>query len=240
MSKFTHHEQCPKCAANGSDRRGNNLGCWADGSRYCFSCGYHVPASYRATRLIKEETHDDTKALLPSDFTREIPAEAWKWLLQYKLPYTYWQSHCGYSPKEERLVFTVGSPTKFSIGRYVGQSMGKSKWKVYGDKSSYVEVVSQELLGEIVLVEDVISAHKVGQVTRSIPLFGTTIGDSTIKKLQQLKSPVALWLDADQYTHLPKKIGRLQSLLGVSVRHISTKLDPKGYSTEEIKRILIV
>jgi len=237
MSKFTHHEQCPKCVARGNDRRGNNLGCWADGSRYCFSCGYYVPASYRASRLT-EVKDDNEKAVLPSDFTREIPAAAWKWLLQYKLPYSYWQPHCGYSPKEERLVFLIGTPVRFSIGRYVGESVGKSKWKVYGDKFAHVEVIGKELSGEIVLVEDIISAHKVGQVTRSIPLFGTTIGDSIIKKLQELKAPVSLWLDADQYTHLPKKIGRLQTLLGASVRHISTKLDPKGYSPEEIKRIL--
>jgi len=44
----------------------------------------------------------------------------WKWLLQYGLPLSYWQKHCGYSEKENRLVFTVGTPTRFSIGRLLG------------------------------------------------------------------------------------------------------------------------
>jgi len=121
----------------------------------------------------------------------------------------------------------------------VGYSVsGTSKWKVYGDKSCYVEVVSEQLSEQVVLVEDIISAHKVGQVTSSIPLFGTAINDLTIKKLMQLKRPVKLWLDNDQYGLLSKKIGRLQSFLGVPVQYIRTNKDPKGYTTQEIKEIL--
>jgi len=175
--------------------------------------------------------------VLPSDFQREVPAEGWKWLLQYGLSYTYWQPHTGYSERENRLILTVGQPTRFSIGRSLG--VGGSKWKIYGDKSSYIEVISEQLSKEVVLVEDLISAHKVGQVTSCIPLFGTAISDGAIKKLAQLNRPVSLWLDNDQYGLLSKKIGRLQSFLGVPVRYIRTDKDPKGYSVNEIKEILV-
>jgi len=240
MSKFLHHEQCPRCAANGSDRRGNNLGVWADGACYCFSCGYRVGATYRQLKLLNEENvNDKEKAVLPRDFSRDIPAEYWQWLLQYSIPYSYWQTYCGYSEKDKRLVFTVGNPTMFSIGRSLDKSVGTSKWKVYGDKSSYVEVINDKISGQVVLVEDLISAHKIGLAGfTAIPLFGTSIGDIHIKKLQALKRPVSLWLDADQYSLLARKIGRLQSLVGASVRHITTRLDPKGYSSIEIKEIL--
>ncbi len=116
--------------------------------------------------------------------------------------------------------------------------MGASKWKVYGDKSCYVEVISEQIPKEIVLVEDLISAHKVGQVRSAIPLFGTTISDLVLKKLVQLNRPVSLWLDDDQYSLLSRKIGRLQSFLGASVRHIRTDKDPKSYSPKEIEGIL--
>lgn len=237
MARCTHHEQCPRCAERGADRRGDNLGIWADGSGYCFSCGYYRPPTYRLKLLIKERPNEEQKIVLPSDFQREVPAEGWKWLLQYGLSYTYWQPHTGYSERENRLIFTVGQPTRFSIGRSLG--VGSSKWKIYGDKSSYIEVISEQLSKEVVLVEDLISAHKVGQVTSCIPLFGTAISDGAIKKLVQLNRPVSLWLDNDQYGLLSKKIGRLQSFLGVPVRYIRTDKDPKGYSVNEIKEILV-
>lgn len=241
MSRFVHHEQCPKCALRGGDRRGNNLGVWADGARYCFSCGYQVRPTYRSTQLnnLIGETDDKAKAVLPSDFSREIPGEAWQWLLQYNIPMSYWKTYCGYSEKDKRLIFTVGTPTKFSIGRAINPTMGASKWKVYGDKSSYVEVINEQIPEQVVLVEDLISAHKVGLAGfTAIPLFGTSIGDIHIKKLQALGRPVSLWLDQDQYSLLAKKIGRLQSLVGASVRHITTRLDPKCLSTQQIKEEL--
>jgi hypothetical protein len=243
MSKFLRHEQCPKCAKRGADRRGNNLGVWDDGGAYCFSCGYRRSPTFKSSIegqlkfLTKEQPNDKEKAVLPTDFSREVPAEGWKWLLQYGIPMSYWKAHCGFTEKENRLVFTIGTPTKFSIGRAL--SVGVSKWKVYGDKTSHVEVVGEQLPGEIILVEDLISAHKVALAGyTSIPLFGTTIHDGVVKKLQALKRPVRLWLDSDQYSLLSKKIGRLHSLLGVSVGHMYTYKDPKEYSVQEIKEIL--
>jgi hypothetical protein len=220
------------------------LGVYADGSLHCFSCGYHKLPNFRdeLNRLIastdtKDNNNEREKALLPLDFTREVPTDGWKWLLQYGLPYSYWKTRCGFTEKERRIVFPIGSPTRFSLGRSL--SVGGSKWKVYGDKSSYVEVIGEQLLGEFILVEDIISANKTGVAGfTTIPLFGTTITDLVVKKLQGFKRPVALWLDDDQYGLLPKKIGRLQALLNQSVRHIRTNKDPKEYSALEIKEIL--
>ncbi len=243
MSKFLALERCPRCEERGADRRGDNLATYSDGGAHCFSCGYYRPPTFRLNYLIKEEPKSDKeKIVLPSDFQRSIPTEGWKWLLQYGLSYSHWQAHCGFTPRENRLIFTVGIPTRFSIGRLLTSPLpvGASKWKVYGDKSSYVEVVSEQLSGEIVLVEDLISAHKVAASGHTcIPLFGTNVHDGVMKKLQELKRPVALWLDEDQYTHLPKKMGRLQALLEAPVRHIKTRKDPKGYTTQEIGEILL-
>lgn len=241
MNKFLHHEQCPKCAVRGSDRRGNNLGVWSDGARYCFACGFQVRPTYRSTQLnnLIGEKDDKAKAVLPSDFSREIPGEAWQWLLQYNIPMSHWKTYCGYSEKDKRLIFTVGSPTRFSIGRAINPTVGASKWKVYGDKSSYVEVVNEQVSGQVVLVEDLISAHKIGLAGfTAIPLFGTSIGDIHIKKLQALKRPVTLWLDRDQYTYLNKKMGRLQALLEAPVGYASTRLDPKCLSITDIQKEL--
>jgi hypothetical protein len=204
-------------------------------------------------REVKEEFNED-KAVLPSDFTREVPAAGWKWLLQYGLPYTYWKPFTGYSPKDERLVLTFGTPIRFSIGRYLGSDTGEKgtngkwvrrpprKWFFWGDGHGYVEILDAAQKGDsseaVVLVEDLISAHKIAQVQPSLCLFGTNIHDLAIKELIAFKRPVTLWLDKDQHTLLPGKLNRLQTFLRHPVRHVVTDKDPKEYSLEEIKEIL--
>lgn len=239
MARFSGYTPCPKCRERGADRSGDNLANWMDGSAHCFSCGYHVPPPFQLTFINKEEDKDDKeKAVLPRDFQRShIPAAAIKWIIQYGLPWSYWKAHCGYSEEEGRLVITVGDPIKFSQGRLIDQSLGKRKWKFYGDGHNYVEVIGATLSGEVVLVEDLISAHKVGQHVPCIPIFGTTIHDVVVAELQRLNRPVRLWLDADQYPLLPKKINRLQGLLRHPVRYIFTEKDPKECSMEQIKEL---
>lgn len=236
MARFVKLEACPRCTENGRDRHRDNFGIYSDGGGHCFACGFHRPPQYRLKLLIKETVDDYPKTVLPSDFTKEIPAAGWQWLLQYGLSMSYWKTYCGYSAKENRVIFPIGNPTSFSIGRDF--TMGERKWKVYGDKSSYVEVISRELSEKVVLVEDIVSAHKVGQVTSAIPLFGTSIHDNVIKRLIELDRPVVLWLDDDQYRMLPRKINRLMTLLPKQATYIRTVKDPKSYTEKEIQEIL--
>jgi hypothetical protein len=149
---------------------------------------------------------------------------------------SYWKTYCGFTEREQRLVITHGTPTYVSVGRSL--AVGASKWKIYGDKTSHVKTLGRQLSKEVVLVEDLVSAHKVSHVASAIPLFGTAIFDLVIKELRTLDRPVTLWLDDDQYGLLPKKIGRLQALLEAPVRYIRTNKDPKSYNLTEIKEIL--
>lgn len=255
MAKFLKYEQCPRCASNGRDRSGDNLAVYNDGSSHCFNCGLHrhPPHSHRF-KPKEKEYHDDEKAVLPSDFTREIPAEGWKWLLQYGLSYSYWKPFTGYSPTHNRVVLTFGNPIRFSIGRSLetDKTKEKRKWRFWGDGHKYVELIGKRtdpsptahgLRAEsdnlpIVLVEDLISAHKVGQVTQTLCLFGTHIHDLALTLLIKEKRPVTLWLDDDQYTLLPAKVARLQTFLKHPVRWIRTEKDPKSYTIEEIRSYL--
>lgn len=237
MGRAVKHEACPRCRERGQDRRGDNLGVYADGGLHCYSCGYHRNGKFQLTPINTEHDKKETSAL-PREFTRTIPAECWRWLLAFGLPYSYWQAYCGYSAAENRLIFTWGEPIRFSQGRAF--TVGDSKWKNYGNRYDHCEVLSPELAGPIVLVEDIISAHKVAQVSPAIPLFGTTVSDIAVRTLLKAKRPVVLWLDADQYQLLPKKINRLQSLLGTQVSYVQTENDPKEHSVQEIKGLLHV
>ena len=48
-SVFLRHEACPKCRETGNDKDGNNLARYADGSAYCFACGYVERADGQAS-----------------------------------------------------------------------------------------------------------------------------------------------------------------------------------------------
>lgn len=178
--------------------------------------------------------------MLPFDFTREVPSTAWKWLLQFGLPWTYWQEIVGYSPSEERLIFRINYPlTVGSIGRYIGADAGKPKWKTRGLLHKHCEVVNPSLGNFVVLVEDLVSAHKVGQITTAIPLFGTQIHPPHYYFIKNDPRQVVLWLDDDQKGRsiMHKAIG-MQSVLGRPVLTITTKEDPKLLKFEDIKRTL--
>jgi hypothetical protein len=278
MSSFAKYEPCPRCREQGRDRRGDNLGRYRDGSGHCFSCGYHERPSATELWKVKDDEPKKSTGPFPRDFTRDVPAMAWKWLLQYGLPYSYWKPYTGYSPAEERLVITHGNPVETSVGRLLqsgvrsgesgvrqvqernvgmegasrslsnlldggsnqGTQGGSGKWKQWGDKLRSATILDGPEGGpsEIVLVEDIVSAHKVRQVQACLPLFGVTLYTKVLATLRALKRPVALWLDRDQLPLLGPKLNTLQTFLDAPVRFISTDKDPKKYDTEEIRKIL--
>ena len=242
MSKFLGYEPCPKCRDRGADRRGDNLGVYADGGKHCWSCGYHeFPKTYRS--VISEETRAEIKEKLPNDFTRDIPSRAWQWILQYGLSYRYWQPHCGYSPSQERFVITVGEPIDFSIGRDVSisneESKPRRKWFVWGNSHQRSHLVGPLESPVVVCVEDIVSAHKVGQAGYlTLPLFGTNVHDCHIRTLLHLGLPIVMWLDQDQQGLSQKRGARLSSIIGKPVRNVFTELDPKSIPINDIKEIL--
>ena len=245
------YSPCPKCRDNGKDSRGDNLVEYPDGSTHCFSCGCHGFGSSHhsfSNQRNLGEVVDVPKSLLPADFTWEVPATAWQWLLQYGIPWHHWKENCGYSPKEQRLVFRVGEHNRkgalaFSIGRYVGgRSEGHEprKWYVWGDCHKHCEVLRQpDATGSsVVLVEDLISANKVSFSTTAIPLFGTKIHPCHMYYLQNSNEDIVLWLDKDQELNVKKQAVQLAALIGRNVKVITTDNDPKLLSNEQIKEQL--
>lgn len=229
--KFT---QCPRCAERGKDSRKDNLAVYSDGSEHCFSCSFHKhPVGFRSP--VKKEIND-TK-VLPYDYTSEVEPAGWKWLLQWGLPYSYWKPFVGYSRSFGRLVFKVGD-TAFSIGRLVEPDKEGRKWYVWGDCHSHAE-----LLGDkgscTVLVEDIVSCHKVAQVEECMALFGTELHNAHIYALRDgTTRPIVLWLDDDQKGFVARKALRLQMLTNRPVTIVHTREDPKGLSIKEINETL--
>ena len=240
---FSHYERCPKCSDNGRDRRGDNLACYADGGSHCFSCGYHRFPRGQVSTVSRQKVPVNDSKVLPPDFTRQVPTIAWKWLLQYGLSWKYWQPFVGWSEAHSRLVFTVGDPIQFSIGRYIQQKETEEaprKWWAYGNCHNRAHLIAPtaESLGKTVLVEDLISAHKVGQITECIPLFGVRAFDSVIRTIRHIGLPVLMWLDKDQEHLAPRRASSLSLITGLECTYVHTAQDPKSLSLEKIKEIV--
>lgn len=238
------YEACPRCRERGKDSRGDNMAIYRDGSKHCFACALHVspPLGSRwANPGWKEDHKSDSvrKGILPGDYITEIPQHAWKWLLQYGLPVEHWNGLVGYSEIRERLIIRIGDPLAFSLGRYTPKGQSDSavrKWHVFGDCHNYACPVGD---GDIVvLVEDIISAHKIGQVGLGLPLFGTTIFPAHINYIKQQGKPVVLWLDKDQEGTLHKKASNIEALTGLPCDIITTIKDPKELSFAQISNHL--
>lgn len=262
MSAFSHYEGCPRCIDRGQDSRRDNLGVYRDGSAHCWACGYHRSGSvYKrwasSTTESSSELNNGQKSLLPRDWTREVPADAWQWVMQYGLSWRYWQESVGYSPSTRRLVFQVGGVDKddqgnlvrtgslaFSIGRYVGPPTDDKKlrkWHVWGDSHKHAELLRytrDTSSRQLVLVEDVVSAHKVAQVADCIPLFGTTVHPCHMYALINSNQDVYLWLDKDQEWASKKKALQIGSILGREVSIVVTDKDPKELSVKQIEACL--
>lgn len=242
MSWFTRHEPCPKCQEVGNDRRGNNLAVYSDGGAHCFACGHHISANI----FSKQETKQDgPKSLYPVDFIKEIPRQGWKWLLQYGLAFSYWREHVGWSPIHSRLIFKVGNPLAFSIGRYIplgdADPNNFPKWRTWGNSHKHTEVISSfDCRGCTVLTEDLISAHKVGQVAKAVPIFGTRVHPCHLDYLGTTEGRIVLWLDKGQEEHIRKEALRMESIINRPVETMITFDDPKDLTFNHIKGILNV
>jgi hypothetical protein len=251
---------CPRCRDRGGDRSGDNLVAFANGHWHCFNCSYHIfPQGMDRFKHGNESIRTEKSLNLPNDLTKNIPTHALKWLLQYGLPYSYWQPYILWSETDSRLIFKVGEPPEFYQGRYLpvgsggevrqGEGLtlhdlstrerGPRKWYCYGNAHQTAHLFGNpDTSRSIVLVEDLLSAHKVSQVNATIPLFGTNVFDSVVSVLRLYKKPVILWLDKDQNGNIIKKCNKINMLTGLPVNYIFTSDDPKAISLNDIKGLL--
>lgn len=116
------------------------------------------------------------------------------------------------------------------------------KWLTYGDPHKHAEIIGETQTNKrvpIVLVEDLISAHKVAACeVIGVPLFGTEVSSAVLYYLMNSDNPVVLWLDKDQEGNVKKKAIRLQGLINRPIQLVTTDKDPKALSINEIKREL--
>lgn len=93
--------------------------------------------------------------------------------------------------------------------------------------------------GVTVVVEDIISAIKVGKVHHSTSILGTNMTDARALKIASHNHTAIIWEDGDKAGRLGAVDAYKQlSMLGVTIRKIKTPDDPKTYSLEDIRSII--
>lgn len=236
--------QCPKCAAQGHDQSKDNLIEYSDGGLHCFRCNFHRHGDSLSS--LKTHTQEGTKEakriiVLPADVDINLPSKAWDYLRQYSLTN---QQISGnrvlWSDERQRLIFPYFDDTGLIAwqGRYLGEDKKAAKWFSQGDLKNILYILhSGEKRDRIILVEDVISAIRVGRIVDCMPLFGSYVSTSCILRLAKLYSRIDLWLDKDKEKDSYSYSKRIRDL-GLQSHTIVTDKDPKEYKDYDIECLI--
>ena len=226
----------------------------------CHDCGQkgYTPATARSPAqtiaFIKQWTTGDAENAivrdikLPPDTTNKLPTEARVWLKKYGItPEEVDTFGIGWSESSQRLLLPVYKggkliyyqgrtfkPVTKSNPKYrnIRQSGAKSVFFIRGwDNVSPIQ--------SLCIVEDIISAIKVGRHMPTLALLGSYF-PSDIYPLYRLVKEVHIWLDEDKYLTAIKEARKVSSNIGIRAHVITTPLDPKENRDGEIERVLHV
>lgn len=159
---------------------------------------------------------------------------SYAWLKQYGLTDEEIAEHYFYNPWGDRIIFHCIDPVtgeEYFEGRHHNPSV-IPKTLSSGTKPNIF--IGDGTSDTVVIVEDAVSAIKVGRHALVMPLFGSHMTPhqmSIITKLDGIDQ-VIFWLDEDKYA-LGMQLARRMGLLKPSVA-IHTSKDPKWLTDEEI------
>ena len=186
---------------------------------------------------------EEARVRLPSDYTLDVPEHDMLWYLKAGISPELARSYgIGYSPDMQRVVLPVygldgeldavqmRSTSPFIKPKYLNPA---------GPKVSAAIFMSGPPTGVTVVVEDILSAIKVGRLTHSTSVLGTTFTDARVAKIAEHNHTVVVWMDNDKAGRKGRLTAVRQLLLqGIEVYRVRTPDDPKSYSLDEIQEHL--
>lgn len=212
-----------------------------DGSVHakCFRCGeWGVWEPRTKTTLLNFDTKENTVDEVFVYDLREWPGKALWWVKQYGLSdYELANYAFAYSPGRKRVIIPIW---------WEGKKIGWQARKLYDEDNGpkYITQASsppgfmlkgEHTYEEIVLVEDVISAIKVGRTTEAVAMLST---NPTTRMMNYVKrfSNFKIWLDMDNPQVIRQSLKLLRNL-GIygHTKLIVTPKDPKVYDDSEIR-----
>lgn len=241
MSSFLRHDPCPQCGSR------DNLGVWDDGHKYCFGCSYFEGREGNSIEDVKNflqqqegnpQHHDSIN--LPYDSSRVLPEIALTWLRKYGLTNDeiYKQNNFSWSSYNETLIYSVFDPFGNLVmfqERYFGTA-NISRFNTVGLPEKTFHIIGSNN-NCITVVEDVISAIKVGRHTSCLPLWGSNLSTNRIITLSNMYPNLNIWLDKDKQSY--SIMGRQRAApFFHRARSIISELDPKAYNSVSIVEFL--
>lgn len=235
-SRFLAHEPCPECGSR------DNLGVYSDGHKFCFGCGYYVPASgsVQQARQRLQPTTSGFVPDLPHDVSIHIPEVPYNWLKKCLTDEEILKHRIGWSNEKESVVFPIFDEDGELLmwqSRYFGPNKKYPKYLTKGYKGDILHLLGNHPTNRIVLVEDLVSAIVVSRLENSMPLWGSTIHLKTLRQLRRYYGQLAIWLDLDKLSTSVKTAGQAR-LIFDSVEVLSSEEDPKYQSLEQLEKIL--
>lgn len=242
------HSQCPRCAKEGRDLHQDNLALFPDGHSFCFACRYYIPAPDSIENMSKKlykhkvSTNPNKTIDLEQEVTYNIPNVCHEWLRKYNVTTDDILKHgiC-WHPEKCLLILPVydGDQLVAYSGRYFGSNKEHPKYITWKAKTNFWKLFVAPVPTNIfVLVEDFISALRVGHNYNSIPLLGTNVPIELLMQLVPQKPLLITWLDRDKATEAMGITQRASQFF--PSRTLITPEDPKCYTNNEIKEFINV
>lgn len=218
-------------------------------SRFCFRCKAteFVPHGIRRISDIVRHKRElefkrQNKIILPEDYTLDVPTHAMAWYLKCGISPELAKAYgIGYSAYYDRVVLPVINDGKLeALQMRATRADQKPKYlNPAGPKVEAAVFMSAPPIGVTVVVEDILSAIKVGRVTHATSILGTTMTDQRAYRIARDNDAVIVWLDNDK----AGKRGSVRAIkqlkmLGVKVYQVQSDYDPKTYSLDEIREHL--
>ena len=224
MSHFLYSETCPRCRDNGHDISGDNLAVYSDNHKWCYRCNYYEKGDIEAK--LRPQPQNKEGLVYPNivPFSEECLEYLDKFDLTEDEIYGNLNGHeDGYSYFDSKF---------YLIRRLHKKPKVIVKGEVVGNEPIFA---CQEGSNTIVLCEDIISAIKISRVKDACALLSNQINGTLLYRLSLRYDNCILWLDPDMYEHMLRNLlPRVQPYFK-SVGVILSGLDPKYYSTREIK-----
>lgn len=216
---------------------------------WCFRCKIPKFEGHGLRSIDLIERHKKERAIkrsalaeLPADYTLDVPPRAAVWYYKYGISAELAASYrIGHTAELDRVVLPVYEDGELTaVQMRAVDSWRKPKYlNPEGPKVQAAIFESAPTTGVTVVVEDILSAIKVGRVHHATSILGTTMTDQRALKIASRNSKVIIWLDSDAPGVKGASVAERQlRLLGVDVRRVTTSGDPKTYSLEAIRSII--
>jgi 5S rRNA maturation endonuclease (ribonuclease M5) len=247
--------ECPYC---GSDHSNSCYIVYENGD-YCFSCGggTRKDATFYA---YKPRIEIAAKKHFVPEYTfniKEFSPSVLKWLYSYYFDDTMIReariAYCAPDSKHcESIIFPVVSEDNI-ITEFQRRFFPKGFYSTSNLKQYVYSSPRPHYNSTVVLVEDFISAQRVGQYCNTICLFGTKLTPQIIQELLLLWTDVKIWLDPDKpgqdsaevivktlATQYQKQIRRfpLKNHTQINIENIVSSKQPKELSPSQLSAYL--